>query len=66
MLIMSVYHLPQGQYGYNDHVINLPRDVASFVSSLPWLPSELDVIVRKEGANRDLRVRRSVVHKALQ
>ena len=37
--------------GYSGHVVNLPQDVASFVQSLPRLPSELDVIVvRKEGA----------------
>ena len=68
--IMSVYRLPQGQYGYSGHVVNLPQDVASFVQSLPRLPSELDVIVvRKEGANQshgDFRVRRAVVHRALQ
>ena len=44
--------------------------MASFAQSLPRLPSELDVIVvRKEGANqshRDFRVRRAVVHRALQ
>ena len=62
--IMSVYRLPQGQYGYSGHVVNLPQDVASFVQSLPRLPSELDVIVvRKEG---DFRVRCVVVHRALQ
>ena len=70
MPIMSVYRLPQGQYGYSGHVINLPQDVASFAQSLPRLPSELDVIVvRKEGANQthhDFRVRRGVVHQALQ
>ena len=70
MPIMSVYRLPQGQYGYSGHVVNLPQDVASFVQSLPRLPSELDVIVvRKEGANqshRDFRVGRAVVHRALQ
>ena len=68
MPIMSVYRLPQGQYGYSGHVVNLPQDVASFAQSLPWLPSDLDVIVvRKEGANqthRDFRVRRRVVHRA--
>ena len=70
MPIMSIYRLPLGQYGYSGHVINLPQDVASFAASLPRLPSELDVIVvRKEGANqshRDFRVRRSVVHRALE
>ena len=35
MPIMSVYRLPQGQYGYSGHVVNLPQDVASFVQSLP-------------------------------
>ena len=70
MPIMSVYRLPQGQYGYSGHVVNLPQDIASFVQSLPRLPSDLDVIiVRKEGANqthRDFRVRRGVVQRALQ
>ena len=63
--IMSLYHLPHGQYGYRGHVINLPQDVAAFANSLPRLTSQLDVIVvRKEGAtesHRDFRVRRSVV-----
>ena len=29
-----VYRLPQGQFGYSSHVINLPQDVARFVHSL--------------------------------
>lgn len=70
MPIMSVYRLPHGQNGYSGHVINLPQDVASFATSLPRIPSELDVIVvRKEGSNhshRDFHVRRSVVQCALQ
>ena len=68
--IMSLYRLPHGQYGYSGHVINLPQDIASFATSLPRLPSELDVIVvRKEGAaqsHRDFRVRSSIVLHALQ
>ena len=67
MPIRSIYQLPHGHSG---HVVNLPQDVTSFVSNLPQLPSELDVIVvRKEGTNqsyRDFRVRRNVVHRALQ
>ena len=70
MPIMSIYRLPQGQYGYSGHVINLPQDVISFTNNLPRLPSQLDVlVVRKEGANqthRDFQVRRSVVLQALQ
>ena len=67
---MSIYHLPQGQYGYTGHVINMPQDLSVFATSLPRLPSELDVmIVRKKGSNnthRDFRVRRMVVQCALQ
>ena len=68
--IMSIYRLPQGQYGYGGHVINLPQDVASFTHRLPRLSSELDIlIVRKQGANhshQDFRVCRAVVDEALQ
>ena len=68
--IVSVYRLPHGHYGYSGHVINLPQDVASFTTSLPHLPSQLDVIVvRRDGAagsHHDFRVRRSVVLHALQ
>ena len=68
--IMSVYRLPHGQYGYSGHVINLPQDVASFATSLPRLPSQLDVIVVRRdgtaGSHRDFKVRRSVVLRALQ
>ena len=64
------YGHPHGQYGYRGHVINLPQDLTTFATSLPRLPSELDVLlVRKEGvgnSHRDFRVRRSVVLRALQ
>ena len=67
---MTLYHLPQGQYGYSGHVINLPQDVASFASSLPRHPADLDVVVvRREHStqsHRDFHVRRSVVLAALQ
>ena len=69
MPFMSIYRLPHGQFGYRGHVINLPQDIASFASSLPRLPAELDVIlVRKQGSrssHRDFRVRRKVVLQAL-
>ena len=68
MPVMSIYRLPLGQYGYTGHVINLPQDVVSFASSLPRVPSELDVlVVRKDNdqSHRDFRVRRTVVQEAL-
>ncbi len=67
--IMSVYHLPHGQYGYKGHVINLPQDITAFATSLPRIPKELDVlIVREKGTDnthQDFKVRREVVLKAL-
>ena len=60
--IMSIYHLPRGQYGYSGHILNLPQDVTSFINSLPRCPATLDVIVvTREGAgesHRDFRVRK--------
>ena len=38
MPMMSLYRLPLRQYGYSGHVVNLPQDVAMFVTSLPRLP----------------------------
>ena len=69
MPIMSIYRLPLGQYGYTGHVINLPQDVISFAHSLPRLPSELDVLIvrkEKEQSHQDFKVRRAVVHEALE
>ena len=51
MPIMSLYHLPHGQFGYSGHIINLPQDVATFTNTLPRSPSQLDVLlVRRQGA----------------
>jgi hypothetical protein len=67
--IMSIYRLPQGQYGYSGHVVNLPLDVTSFATNLPRHPQDLDVIVvrRVESNNthHDFNVRRLVVSNAL-
>ena len=67
--IMSIYHLPQGQYGYHGHVINMPQDVITFASLLPRLPRNLDVLIVRKGTSdrqyRDFRVRRHVVKEAL-
>jgi len=60
MPIMSIYRLPIGQYGYSGHVVNLPQDVLSFATSLPRLPSEIDVLVvrkEKDQAHQDFCVR---------
>ena len=51
MPIMSIYRHPHGQYGYSGHVINLPKNAVSFVSSLPQLQSELDVRMWREENN---------------
>ena len=70
MPFMSIYRLPHGQYGYKGHVINLPQDIRTFVSHLPRLPSQLDILlVRKEGSDNthcDFRVRKLVVLRALK
>ena len=70
MPFMSIYHLPHGQYGYKGHVINLPQDITTFVSRLPRLPSQLDILlVRKEGSDSthcDFRVRKLVILRALK
>ena len=69
ILIMSIYQLPHGQYCFTGHVINLPQDELTFASSLPRIPSELDLlVVRIEGNDQyhcDFHVRRSVVEEAL-
>lgn len=33
MPMMSLYRLPLGQYGYSGHVVNLPQDISTFVTS---------------------------------
>ena len=70
MPFMSIYRLPHGQYGYKGHVINLSQDITTFVSRIPRLPLELDILlVRKEGSDNthcDFRVRKLVVLRALR
>ena len=70
MPFMFIYRLLHGQYGYKGHVINLPQDITTFVSRLPRLPSQLDILlVRKEGSDNthcDFRVRKLVVLRALK
>ena len=69
MPMMSLYRLPMGQYSYGGHVVNLPQNVSSFVTSLPHLASDIDIIlVRKEvtsGSHKDFRVCRSKIVPAL-
>ena len=66
--VMSIYKLPHGQYGYSGHIINFPQDVKSFATSLPRLPSEVQIVVvrkEREQSHKDFPVRRSVVEEAL-
>lgn len=66
--VMSIYKLPHGQYGYSGHIINFPQDVKSFATSLPRLPSDVQILVvrkEREQSHKDFRVRRSVVEEAL-
>ena len=68
MPVMSIYRLPHGQYGYSGHVINFPQDVHGFATTLPRLPSEVDILVvrkEKDQTHRDFRVRRRAVEEAL-
>ena len=51
-----------------DTVDNLPPNVLSFATSLPQLPSEVDVLVvrrERDQTHQDFRVRRRVVQQAL-
>ena len=70
ILPMTVYRLPHGQLGYSGHVINLPQNVSSFVSSLPrTLPNMEILVVRKptcDGNHKDFRVQRQKILHALK
>jgi len=70
MPLMSIYRLPHDQYGYKGHVINLPQDISSLATSLPWKAKELDILVaRKEDTNnthQDIRIRHSLVLSSLK
>jgi len=68
MPIMSIYRLRHSQYGYSGHVVNLPQDLSSFATSLPRLPSEIDILVvrkEKDQAHQYFSVHRRVVQQAL-
>ena len=67
---MSVYYLPQDQYGYHGHVINIPQDVVTFAKLSLRLPTNLDVLIARKGATdkqyHDFYVRRHAVEQALR
>lgn len=69
MPMMCIYRLPHGQYSYSGHVVNLPQNVSSFVTKLPRLPKDLDVLLvrRKEddGSHKDFKIHRAEVLHAL-
>ncbi|CAG8456679.1 16504_t:CDS:2 [Cetraspora pellucida] len=69
-LVMSVYKLHGGQYGYCGNVINFPQDVHEFTTHLLRSSSSLDVlVVRYQSARsesfRDFQVRHKKVARAL-
>ena len=67
MPMMAVYRLFHGQYGYSGHVVNLLQNVSSFVSKLPRLANDLEILlVRDNGSHRDFKVNHSKVLHALQ
>ena len=45
MPIISIYRLPDSQYGYKGHVMNLPLDITAFATSLLRLPKHLDIFI---------------------
>ena len=68
MPVISIYKLLYGQYGYSGPVINFPQDVKSFATTLPRLPSEIDILVvrrEREQTHGDFHVWRRVVEEAL-
>jgi hypothetical protein len=81
MLISPVHALVQlwqirgGQTKYTGHICNFPRNTAKFISKLPLLPEECDIIVmRRTGVDahtnaetyQDFQVRRAVLRVWLQ
>lgn len=81
MLISPVHALVQlwqirgGQTKYTGHICNFPRNTAKFISKVPLLPEECDILVmRRKGVDahsnteiyQDFRVRREALRKWLQ
>ena len=69
--IFKAYVLPSGTHSYKGNVINYEQDVIEWATSLPWLPTELPVVIvrrrcsRNSSGHHDFNCRREVVEKAL-
>ena len=68
--VVTVYRVRGGQRKTKNHVINFPQNVTRFANTLPLLPDNIPLIVRREVANGvahyDFHVRRGVVRHALR
>jgi len=64
--MISLYHLPHGQYGYNGHAIYVSHPV----NTLPRHPNNLDIIIVRQQnsseSHHDFHVRRSKIVSVLQ
>ena len=67
--LITVYTVKGGQRKGSKYVINFPQDLNRLAMQLPWLPSQVPLVVRRsnrsEGRHYDFRVRRDKVQAAL-
>jgi hypothetical protein len=72
---LQVWQVRGGQFKYTGHVCNFARDTERFVTRLPLLPEECDIIILRRAATgqqadelpyEDFRVRRRIVQQWLQ
>jgi hypothetical protein len=72
---LQVWQVRGGQFKYTGHVCNFARDTERFVTRLPLLPEECDIIILRRTATgqqadelpyEDFRVRRGIVQQWLQ
>jgi hypothetical protein len=67
--VIIVYTVKDGQRKGSKHVINFPQNMSRIATVLPQLPSDIPLIVRREGEHNgryyDFRVRRDKTRSAL-
>lgn len=68
--LMTVYTVRGGQRKGSKHVINFPQNVSRLANSLPRVPSDIPLIVRRSDLNGtkhyDFRVRCNKIEEALR